>query len=63
MNPSPGAFVVIKSGGPTMTVLRVDGDDVTCVWSEKGVQRQEVFPAVVLTLYVPPPTSIRVTRA
>jgi uncharacterized protein YodC (DUF2158 family) len=27
-----GDLVKLKSGGPVMTVVDVDGDEVTCVW-------------------------------
>ena len=58
MDCTPGQLVVLKSGGPTMTVAKVDGDDVHCFWMEKNgssnVKRDERFPAVTLVPYVPP---------
>jgi uncharacterized protein YodC (DUF2158 family) len=28
----PGSIVTLKSGGPPLTVVEADGDDVRCVW-------------------------------
>lgn len=33
---NPGDRVQIKSGGPIMTVERVDGDSVTCAWMQNS---------------------------
>lgn len=33
---SIGDIVLLKSGGPSMTVKVVDGDNVTCTWFANG---------------------------
>ncbi|EPO4621518.1 DUF2158 domain-containing protein [Escherichia coli] len=38
-------------GGPRMTVLAVNGDEITCVWNELGNERKETVDAKALTLY------------
>ena len=55
----PGEKVEIVSGGPAMTVLRVEGKDseavVTCQWYDKKSKdyKSKVFEAVVLRHYRP----------
>lgn len=57
-----GDVVQLKSGGESMTVEGVDGDDVSCVWFEgKRVQR-ESFAAGTLQKYVRPSASIGLMR-
>lgn len=48
-----GDIVLLKSGGPRMTVHAVDEDDVHCVWTEKNRTFRETFPAVVLKKWTP----------
>jgi uncharacterized protein YodC (DUF2158 family) len=46
-----GDIVQLKSGGPVMTVVKVDGKEaVTCTWyaSQQGEFRSQVFPEVLL---------------
>ena len=38
-------------GGPRMTVLAVNGDEITCVWNELGNERKETVDAKALTLF------------
>lgn len=60
---SVGDVVQLKSGGQTMTVEEVTGDDISCVWFEgKNTQRQ-TFASGTLKVYAPPRTNLRVTRA
>jgi uncharacterized protein YodC (DUF2158 family) len=59
----PGDVVRLKSGGRPMTVSKCEGDDVTCVWEENGVNGTATYPAVVVARYKPPTASIRVGRA
>lgn len=49
----PGQIVKLRSGGPKMTVAKVEGDQVTCVWQVGDDTRRETFEAVLLKLYVP----------
>ena len=39
----PGSQVQLKSGGPTMTVIRIDDDEVVCRWFDKNNVKGEVF--------------------
>jgi uncharacterized protein YodC (DUF2158 family) len=49
-----GEVVQLKSGGESMTVESIDGDNVGCVWFEgKRVQR-DTFAAGALKTYVRP---------
>lgn len=44
-----GDVVILKSGGPALTVAEVDGDKIECVWiGEEGELFREELPAVVL---------------
>lgn len=57
---NPGDRVQMKSGGPVMTVERVDGDTITCVWMEKSgpvkaprhTKKVETFAYVTLVPFV-----------
>lgn len=48
----PGDVVVLKSGGPDMTVKSVSGDPlmVDVVWFDGSERHDETFPAVTLEL-------------
>jgi len=47
-----GDVVVLKSGGPLMTVEAVRVDGVLCVWfDEKNNHKQATFPEAMLSLY------------
>ena len=47
----PGDVVVLKSGGPAMTVAAVEEDDVKCLWiGEEGELFREEIPAIALEL-------------
>lgn len=47
----PGDVVLLRSGGPSMTVVAVDEDEVKCVWiGEGGELFRESLPPVVLDL-------------
>lgn len=42
---TPGAVVVLKSGGPKMTVMQILSDRVACTWFDNhGVQCNGGFP-------------------
>jgi uncharacterized protein YodC (DUF2158 family) len=44
-----GYLVRLRSGGPLMTVLRIEGDQVNCVWTNwDGQIRSDNFPIDVL---------------
>jgi uncharacterized protein YodC (DUF2158 family) len=44
-----GNLVRLRSGGPLMTVFRVEGDQVNCVWTNwDGQIRSDNFPIDVL---------------
>ena len=48
-----GDVVELKSGGLRMTVEKIDGDEIHCVWSEGRQVRRETFNVAVLQKYVP----------
>jgi len=51
MELEPGNVVMLKSGGPTMTVVAVDGSNIECVWiGDEGELFRETLPAVALEL-------------
>lgn len=44
-----GDVVILKSGGPALTVAEIKGDNVECVWiGEEGELFREELPSVVL---------------
>jgi uncharacterized protein YodC (DUF2158 family) len=46
---NPGDVVFLKSGGQAMTVVKVEGDGVECIWiSEEGKFFREKLPLVAL---------------
>jgi uncharacterized protein YodC (DUF2158 family) len=45
----PGDIVVLKSGGPALTVAEINGENVECVWiGEDGELFREELPSIVL---------------
>ena len=46
----PGELVQLKSGGPLMTVVKVEDKRITCMWyaQEQGDFRTQVFEQVWL---------------
>lgn len=45
----PGDIVMLKSGGPALTVAEVDGEAAECIWiGEEGDLYRETLPLVVL---------------
>jgi uncharacterized protein YodC (DUF2158 family) len=51
----PGDVVLLKSGGPRMTVDFMENGRVCCSWLDKNKRYQEYF--LVETLTTPPPPS------
>jgi uncharacterized protein YodC (DUF2158 family) len=47
-----GDVVQLKSGGASMTVEKVDGDDISCVWSEGKKVQKATFSSGALKKYV-----------
>lgn len=45
--------VQLKSGGPPMTVEKIEGDRVFCVWFEAKKVHRETFAAGNLEKYTP----------
>jgi uncharacterized protein YodC (DUF2158 family) len=44
-----GDIVVLKSGGPALTVAEINGESVECVWiGEDGELFREELPSIVL---------------
>lgn len=60
---SVGDVVQLKSGGQTMTVEEVDGNDISCVWFESTTPKRQQFVAGTLKQYVRPSMGVRVSRA
>jgi uncharacterized protein YodC (DUF2158 family) len=49
MDVKPGDVVVLKSGGPALTVAEVNDDHAECVWlGDEGHLFRETLPLVVL---------------
>ena len=50
MNFEPGQLVTLKSGGPPLTVIAMDGGNVRCVWFAHADDRlqEATIPAVCL---------------
>ena len=52
-----GDIVQLKSGGPSLTVLEVKGETVTCIWFDADLHvQQATFGAELLTEPVRKPT-------
>ena len=50
----PGAVVVMKSGGPALTVGSVQKDSASCHWfDEEGKPQSADLPKAVLMVYDP----------
>ena len=45
-----GDVVILKSGGPSMTVEQVSEDSVLCAWFDKYEKKNGSFPPDALTL-------------
>jgi uncharacterized protein YodC (DUF2158 family) len=57
---NPGDVVRLKSGGPPMTVVEVDGDWVTCMWfDDKNKQQTDSFQRVTLQKWVEPGSAFK----
>ena len=49
MDYSAGSIVVLKSGGPAMTVVSSNETDIECVWmNDVGEMSRETIPAIAL---------------
>ena len=47
----PGDVVLLKSGGPLMTVHAIDQSGVVCTWFDKNNHKTATFPETTLELY------------
>ena len=43
-----GDVVQLKSGGPSMTVEAISGNDVVCIWFDKMKAHRKSFPAIAV---------------
>ena len=50
MSFSPGDVVRLNSGGPLMTVLGNDHDEIVCIWDKDGEYLEANFPPETLYL-------------
>ena len=51
MDLKPGDVVILKSGGHSLSVVEVNGDNVACVWmGNEGDLFRETLPLAVLEL-------------
>jgi uncharacterized protein YodC (DUF2158 family) len=57
-----GDVVQLKSGGEVMTVEKVEGDDVSCVWFEGKRAQRETFAAGTLKKYIRRSASMKLVR-
>jgi uncharacterized protein YodC (DUF2158 family) len=49
-----GDVVSYNSGGHLMTIISIDENSVTCVWSVKGDAKSKSYPAEALKKAAPP---------
>jgi uncharacterized protein YodC (DUF2158 family) len=45
---APGDVVVLKSGGPSMTIESIEDDEAACVWFQAQQQRSGSFKLFML---------------
>ena len=50
----PGDLVLLKSGGPLMTVHAVSPQGVVCTWFDKNNHKTATFPEATLEAYEDP---------
>jgi uncharacterized protein YodC (DUF2158 family) len=51
MSIKPGDVVLLKSGGPSMTVVSVGEDEIGCIWiGDEGELFRETFPSIALDM-------------
>jgi uncharacterized protein YodC (DUF2158 family) len=51
MSIKPGDVVLLKSGGPSMTVVSVGEDEIGCIWiGDEGEPFRETFPPIALDM-------------
>jgi uncharacterized protein YodC (DUF2158 family) len=50
---APGMKVKLVSGGVTMTVESVNGDEITCVWQVGTIEQRHTLNASLIRQYVP----------
>jgi uncharacterized protein YodC (DUF2158 family) len=50
-NFNSGDVVILKSGGPSMTVSDVEGDEVICDWFDGKKRMRDSFQASTLQIY------------
>jgi uncharacterized protein YodC (DUF2158 family) len=49
-----GDVVTLKSGGPKMTVFKIDSVDVWCEWFDGNEHKRDYFTNSVLKIYEQP---------
>jgi uncharacterized protein YodC (DUF2158 family) len=49
-----GDLVQLKSGGPKMTVEKLEGSEVSCVWFDGTNPKYGIFPVNTLKIYESP---------
>lgn len=58
MDPKIGSVVVLKSGGPKMTLgNKMMGSDYKCQWFDGKVMKEALFPIDSIEEYKEPPVS------
>jgi uncharacterized protein YodC (DUF2158 family) len=61
MKCKPGQLVMLKSGGPEMTVESVGENGVVCIWFDGKRRARDTFPPEVLKRKTSKPTKITFT--
>lgn len=61
----PGDVVMLKSGGPEMTVSAIEGEKVYCEWFDGTKPLSKSFPAVSLDVVGrdAPPATVAVSKS
>ena len=58
-----GDVVRLNSGGESMTIEEVNGDDISCVWFEGKKLQRQTFGAGTIRKYLRPSASYAVYRS
>lgn len=55
-----GDVIMLKSGGPHMTIVGFRGNDLVCQWFEKDKLKELIFPEESVQPYIEPPLEMSI---